>query len=61
MIENLGINVSNDLAVLRAVIVLIQNFNLNTDKNLFLIFFSMEIESQKFEIFKNLYSLIKKK
>ena len=60
-IENLGINVSNDLAALRAVIVLIQNFNLNTDKNLFFDIFFDGNRIPKFEIFKNLYSLIKNK
>ena len=60
-IENLGINVSNDLAALRAVIVLIQNFNLNTDKNLFFDIFLDGNRIPKFEIFKNLYSLIKNK
>ena len=60
-IENFGINVCNDLAALRAVIVLIQNFNLNTDKNLFFDIFFDGNRIPKFEIFKNLYSLIKNK
>ena len=60
-IENLGINVSNDLAALRAVIVLIKNFNLNTDKNLFFDIFFDGNRIPKFEIFKNLYSLIRNK
>ena len=39
-IESLGINASNDLAALRAIILLIQNFNLYANKNLcFDIFF----------------------
>ncbi len=60
-IESLGINVSNDLAALRAVILLIRNFNLYTNKNLcFDIFFDGN-RIPRFEIFKDLYSLIKYK
>ena len=60
-IENLGINVSNDLAALRAIIVLIQSFNLHTDKNLFFDVFFDGNRLPKFESFKKLYSLIKNK
>ncbi len=60
-IENLGINVSNDLAALRAVIILIQSFNLNSDKNLFFDIFFDGNRIPKFEIFKNLYSLVRNK
>ena len=60
-IESLGINASNDLAALRAVILLIQNFNLYANKNLcFDIFFDGN-RAPRFEIFKYLYSLIKYK
>ena len=34
-IENLGINASNDLAALRAIVLMVRNFSFNTDKNLF--------------------------
>ena len=60
-IENLGINVSNDLAALRAVIALIQNFNLHTDKNLFFEIFFDGNRIPRFEIFKNLYNMLRNK
>jgi len=60
-IENLGINVSNDLAALRAVIVLIQNFNLHTNKKLFFDIFFDGNRVPKFEIFENLYGNIRNK
>ena len=58
-IENFGISVSNDLAALRAVIILIQNFKLYTDKNIFFDIYFDGNRIPKFEIFKNLYSLIR--
>ena len=58
-IENFGINISNDLAALRAVIILIQNFKLHTDKNLFFDIFFDGNRIPRFEIFKNIYSLIR--
>ena len=60
-IESLGINISNDLAALRAVIILIQNFNLYTDNNLYFDIFFDGNRVPRFDIFKNLYSLIKHK
>ncbi len=60
-IENFGINVSNDLAALRAVIILIQNFNLHSDKNLIFDIFMDGNRIPRFERFKNLYSLIRNK
>ena len=60
-IENFGINISNDLAALRAVILLIQNFKLHNDKNLFFDIFFDGNRIPRFEIFKNLYSLIRNK
>ena len=60
-IENLGINASNDLAALRAVVLMVQNFSFNTDKNLFFDIFFDGNRIPKFEIFKNLYSLVRNK
>ncbi len=57
-IENFGINASNDLAALRAVILIIQNFSFNTNKKLFFDIFFDGNRLPKFEIFKNLYDLI---
>ena len=57
-IENLGINASNDLAALRAVVLMVQNFSFNTDKNLFFDIFLDGNRVPKFEIFKQLYNLI---
>ena len=57
-IENFGINASNDLAALRAIVVMVQNFSLNTDKNLIFDIFIDGNRVPKFEIFKKLYDLI---
>ena len=57
-IENLGINASNDLAALRAVVLMVQNFSFNTDKNLFFDIFLDGNRFPKFEIFKKLHDLI---
>ena len=57
-IENLGINASNDLAALRAVVLMVQNFSFITDKNLFFDIFLDGNRVPKFEIFKKLYDLI---
>ena len=60
-IENFGINASNDLAALRAVILIIKHLSLNTNKNLYFDIFIDGNRSPRFEIFKNLYSLIRKR
>ena len=57
-IENFGINASNDLAALRAVVLMIQNFSFNTDKNLFFEIFLDGNRFPKFQIFKRLYEPI---
>ena len=57
-IENFGINASNDLAVLRAIVLMVQNFSFNTDKNLFFDILLDGNRFPKFEIFKKLYDLI---
>ena len=57
-IENFGINGSNDLAALRAVVLIIRNFSFNTNKNLFFDIFLDGNRFPKFEIFKTLYDLI---
>ena len=60
-IENFGINASNDLAALRAVVLMIQNFNLITEKNLsFDILFDGN-RLPKFKVFKELYDIIGKR
>ena len=58
-IENLGINASNDLAALRAVVLMVQNFSFNTDKNLFFDIFIDGNRIPSFDMFKKLFSLIK--
>ena len=58
-IENLGINASNDLAALRAVVLMVQNFSFNTDKNLFFDIFLDGNRIPSFDMFKKLFSLIK--
>ena len=58
-IEKFGINASNDLAALRAVLLMIQNFNLITEKNLFFDIFLDGNRLPKFEIFKKLYDLVR--
>ncbi len=60
-IENLGIDVSNDLAALRAVILLIQNFSFYSKKHLIFDVFFDGNRIPRFEMFKNLYSIIKNK
>ena len=57
-IENFGINASNDLAALRAIILMVQTFSFNTNKNLFFDIFLDGNRFPKFEIFKKLYDLI---
>ena len=58
-ISNFGINASNDLAALRAVVLLVRNLSFNTDKNLFFDIFLDGNRFPKFEIFKKLYDHIK--
>ena len=58
-IENLGINASNDLAALRAIVLMVQNFSFNTDKNLFFDIFLDGNRIPSFDMFKKLFSLIK--
>ena len=58
-IENLGINASNDLAALRAVVLMVQNFSFNTDKNLFFDIFLDGNRIPRFDMFEKLYALIK--
>ena len=58
-IENLGINASNDLAALRAVVLMVQNFSFNTDKNLFFDIFLDGNRIPSFDMFEKLFSLIK--
>ena len=58
-IENLGINASNDLAALRAVVLMVQNFSFNTDKNLFFDIFLDGNRFPSFYIFEKLFALIK--
>ena len=57
-IENFGINASNDLAALRAIVLMVQNFSFNTDKKLFFDILLDGNRFPKFEIFKKLYDLI---
>ena len=58
-IENLGINASNDLAALRAVVLMVQNFSLNTDKNLFFDIFIDGNRIPSFDMFEKLFALIR--
>ena len=58
-IENLGINASNDLAALRAVVLMVQNFNFNTDKNLFFDIFIDGNRIPSFDMFEKLFALIR--
>ena len=49
-IEDFGINASNDLAALRAVVLMIRNFSFTTDKNLFFdIFVDVDDPRLKFQ------------
>ena len=57
-IENFGINASNDLAALRAILLMVQNFSFNTDKKLSFDIFLDGNRFPKFKIFKKLYDLI---
>ena len=58
-IENLGINASNDLAALRAVVLIVQNFSFNTDKNLFFDIFLDGNRVPSFDMFEKLFALIR--
>ena len=58
-IENLGINASNDLAALRAVVLMVQNFSFNTDKNLFFDIFLDGNRIPSFDMFEKLFALIR--
>ena len=58
-IENLGINASNDLAALRAVVLMVQNFSFNTDKNLFFDVFIDGNRIPSFDVFEKLFALIR--
>ena len=58
-IENLGINASNDLAALRAVVLMVQNFSFNTDKNLFFDIFIDGNRIPNFDMFEKLFALIR--
>lgn len=58
-IENLGINASNDLAALRAVVLMVQNFSFNTDKNLFFDIFIDGNRIPSFDMFEKLFALIR--
>ena len=58
-IENFGINASNDLAALRAIVLMVQNFSFNTDKNLFFDIFLAGNRIPSFEMFEKLFALIR--
>ncbi len=58
-IENLGINASNDLAALRAVILMVQNFSFYTNKNLFFDIFIDGNRIPSFDMFEKLFALIR--
>ena len=58
-IENLGINASNDLAALRAVVLMVQNFSFYTDKNLFFDIFIDGNRIPSFDMFEKLFALIR--
>ena len=58
-IENLGINASNDLAALRAVVLMVQNFSFNTNKNLFFDIFIDGNRIPSFDMFEKLFALIR--
>ena len=58
-IENLGINASNDLAALRAVVLMVQNFSFNTDKNLIFDIFIDGNRIPSFDMFEKLFALIR--
>ena len=56
-IENMGINASNDLAVLRSVVLMVQNFSFNTDKNLFFDIFIDGNRIPTFDMFEKLFEI----
>ena len=58
-IENFGINASNDLAALRAIVLMVQNFSFNTDKNLFFDIFIDGNRIPSFDMFEKLFALIR--
>ena len=58
-IENFGINASNDLAALRAIVLMVQNFSFNTDKNLFFDIFLDGNRFPSFDMFEKLFALIR--
>ena len=58
-IEHFGINASNDLAALRAVVLMVQNFSFNTDKNLFFDIFIDGNRIPSFDMFEKLFALIR--
>ena len=58
-IENFGINASNDLAALRAIVLMVQNFSFNTDKNLFFDIFLDGNRIPGFGMFEKLFALIR--
>ena len=58
-IENLGINASNDLAALRSVFLMVQNFSFNTDKNLIFDIFIDGNRIPSFDMFEKLFALIR--
>ena len=58
-IENLGINASNDLAALRAVVLMVQNFSFNTDENLSFDIFIDGNRIPSFDMFEKLFALIR--
>ena len=58
-IENFGLNASNDLAALRAIVLMIQNFSFNTDKNLFFDVFIDGNRIPSFDMFEKLFALIR--
>ena len=60
-IENFGINASNDLAALRAVVLMVQNLSLNNNKNLFFDIFLDGNRTPSFDMFEKLFALIRNK
>ncbi len=58
-IENFGINASNDLAALRAIVLMVQNFSFNIDKNLFFDIYFDGNRFPSFDMFEELFALIK--
>ena len=58
-IENFGINASNDLAALRAVVLMVQNLSFNTNKNLFFNILLDGNRTPSFDMFEKLFALIR--